>query len=319
MMDRRKFILGTGVAVLSIATTEVKIAGAESFAVGPVKNRDPKKALVFWYSQTKHTARMGRLAAKVLEGQGLAVDTGDIRTLKPESVQGYDLLLAGSPVNFFDVPINVRDWMNRLPDLTGVPVGSWVTYGNNGHNPKNAARHLLSLMAQKGAVPVGTEGFSNMNTYMPFIAMGSTGRTLKYKHLPDEKTFEKGRAFARQVLENARAGKSVEFDDLFTPLTLVTKVDAAWWSKKVIDKHAINPDTCIQCGTCESGCPVGAITVATRVINRDRCIGCLGCLNNCPTGAMEMELLGRPVPSFPAFCKENHIVEKDPPELTEKT
>ena len=48
-------------------------------------------------------------------------------------------------------------------------------------------------------------------------------------------------------------------------------------------------DKCVSCGTCESECPVGAISqVDTQYnIDADACIDCGTCASVCPTEAIE--------------------------------
>lgn len=46
-------------------------------------------------------------------------------------------------------------------------------------------------------------------------------------------------------------------------------------------------DDCVACGTCESECPVGAISEGDGKyeINADVCLGCGACAGVCPVGA----------------------------------
>ena len=48
-------------------------------------------------------------------------------------------------------------------------------------------------------------------------------------------------------------------------------------------------DECINCGSCESECPVSAISEGDGkyVIDADQCVECGTCAAACPTGAIE--------------------------------
>lgn len=54
--------------------------------------------------------------------------------------------------------------------------------------------------------------------------------------------------------------------------------------------HVIN-DECISCGSCESDCPVGAISEGDGkyVIDPDLCIDCGSCVDACPMDAISEE------------------------------
>ena len=52
--------------------------------------------------------------------------------------------------------------------------------------------------------------------------------------------------------------------------------------------YVIEAEKCVNCGTCEPECPVGAISEAAdkRVIEADSCISCGACAAVCPTDAI---------------------------------
>ncbi|MBC6720532.1 4Fe-4S binding protein [Treponema socranskii] len=52
--------------------------------------------------------------------------------------------------------------------------------------------------------------------------------------------------------------------------------------------YRINKEQCVNCGTCEPDCPVGAISEAdnARIIDEEKCISCGTCAGECPTSAI---------------------------------
>ncbi|MCH5293489.1 MAG: 4Fe-4S binding protein [Treponema sp.] len=50
-------------------------------------------------------------------------------------------------------------------------------------------------------------------------------------------------------------------------------------------------DQCVNCGTCEPDCPVGAISeqANARVIDAEKCISCGACASECPADAIAEE------------------------------
>lgn len=50
-------------------------------------------------------------------------------------------------------------------------------------------------------------------------------------------------------------------------------------------------DNCISCGSCESSCPVEAISMGDEhyVIDAEKCIDCGSCADACPVDAIKPE------------------------------
>lgn len=55
----------------------------------------------------------------------------------------------------------------------------------------------------------------------------------------------------------------------------------------------INIDSCIQCGVCESACPLGAIRDdgGGYVVYSNNCSGCTMCVDSCPGNAISIMMI----------------------------
>ncbi|HHW25651.1 MAG TPA: 4Fe-4S binding protein [Bacillota bacterium] len=59
---------------------------------------------------------------------------------------------------------------------------------------------------------------------------------------------------------------------------------------KVKRIYSINQKKCISCGTCDVGCPQGAILISGEgkfSINYEKCVSCGICFRDCPIDAIE--------------------------------
>jgi benzoyl-CoA 2,3-epoxidase subunit A len=74
----------------------------------------------------------------------------------------------------------------------------------------------------------------------------------------------------------------------------------------VIKQHLIDPEICIRCNTCESVCPVGAVTHDSRnyVVDADKCNLCMACIPPCPTGSIDN---WRHMPRIKAYSVEDQL------------
>lgn len=74
----------------------------------------------------------------------------------------------------------------------------------------------------------------------------------------------------------------------------------------VIKQHLIDPEICIRCNTCETMCPVGAITHDSRnyVVDAAKCNWCNDCISPCPTGSIDNY---RQMPKARAYSLEEQL------------
>ncbi len=57
----------------------------------------------------------------------------------------------------------------------------------------------------------------------------------------------------------------------------------------VVKQHLIDPEICIRCNTCESICPIKAISHDDNnyVVDVNICKQCMACIAPCPTGSID--------------------------------
>lgn len=293
------------------------VPGLSSCAGGGMKvagiaNRNPSRALVVWYSQTGHTARIGRVIASIWRKAGLVVDEMDYRDIEPSQVSGYDLVAVGTPVFYMNVPDNLRTWLARLPSQSGVAGVSFVTFGGHGDGQEYTCARLLSLLGEKGAAPVGSGMFGNMSTFAPTWSSGNQARTLKYRHLPDQDTYRRAAAFAETMLAAVRRGETVNPSGWFGLQAIGAALPQVALTKLAMSEHHIDLKSCIRCELCVEKCPTGSISLGAGTVDARTCLACFGCVNNCPTGAMRMRFAGHDVWGFVELQKRNGIKIQEP-------
>jgi ferredoxin/flavodoxin len=277
-----------------------------------IANQSPTRAAVVWYSQTGHTARIGRVVQRSLEAAGLVVDARDYREFEVSKLGDYDLVVVGTPVFYFNVPSNFEAWLKSAPPLQGKAAAAFVTFGGHGDGQRHTLGRMLEILAEKGAAPVGIGQFGNMSTFAPTWSSGNEARTLKYRHLPDQGTFRQARGFTERVVADVRAGHTLDEVNPFSMEAIAAAVPQVALTKLVMDAHHIDLNICVRCEECVRKCPVGAIKLRTGFVDHQLCIACFGCVNNCPSGAMKMKFAGKDVWGFNELLRRNGITIQEP-------
>ena len=313
-ITRRSFTLAALAATAGLYFSGI-LNGKVLKTENKMKSNKVKRGLVVWYSQTGNTARIGRLIAATWMKAGIKVDSGDYRELENINPAEYDVIAAGSPVYYYEVPENFRGWINGLSRIDGTPVASFVTFGGKGGNQHNTAYSILEMLSDKGGVPAGMGLFGAMSTFAPTWSAGNGDRVLKFKDQPDEKIYSRVREYAAEILQRVNEGKTFEADSEFSFSDYISGGVSISGTKLLITGHSVNTDKCIGCGKCVESCPVNTIFPDKGTVDTDRCIACLGCVNNCPVDAVEMKFMGKRVYGFNEFLKRNNVVIKEPVEL----
>ncbi len=312
-MDTRREFIKKSAILCAAASLPLACSGKGRAAGVELKTRDPKRALVLYYSQTGLTGRYGRLIGCGLSDKGLVVDTINMLDFNKKRLADYDLIIVGSPVFYYDIPPNVSDWLADLPSIKGTPVAAFVSFGGPEGNQHNALCHALSLLGDSGGAAVGMNAFRSIPAY-PTPKWDSPNQ-IAAEHLPNEATYDQVRRFTNQIIERVGRGEIIAFREEFAIREFLRMLPLIWLNKKAINLHTVDGEKCIKCRTCVKKCPVAAIDPEERTVNRDKCLACFGCLNNCPANAVIIEYRGERLYGFLEYLRRKRLTIAEPPEF----
>jgi ferredoxin/flavodoxin len=281
------------------------------------KPRKISKVAIVWYSQTGNTQKCGKVLARTFEKKGITVIDGDVRDVDRTKISDVDLLVIGAPVFYYDIPGFVKEFIQSLPDLKGIPVAAYVTFGGPEGNQHNAACSILEGLVQKKGVPVSLKAFMTISSYtLNFKASDKEINPKPKAILPDHSTYENVRAYAGLLRSAVEQGHTSTFKKRLTLREFSTYFGPEWWTKLLVDNHYIIEQNCVGCGTCIEKCPTNSIDLDTFLINTDTCVLCCGCINNCEYQAVNMEYSKEKIIGFKDFLKKNHLKFELPVELS---
>ena len=118
------------------------------------------QALVAYNTQTGHTRQAAEAIAAAVRGQGGEASVMYVGQVTAEDVQAADVLFIGTWAHGLFVinvhPAGAEDWVPRLPDLAGKPVGVFCTYLLT---PRGLLKQLGTMLEGRGAVIKGQHKF----------------------------------------------------------------------------------------------------------------------------------------------------------------
>lgn len=255
------------------------------------------KSLIVYFSQGGTTGQVAQAIASGLSVTEYSLDMFNIKDKLPPDISGYDLLGIGTPVYWYRPPFNVMDYLNKLPELNGLPAFVFVLYGTYRGDTGTTIRHLLY---RKGAREVGYFHCRGADYFMGYLRMGylfSPGH-------PTEVELAQARDFGQAVAACVSGKKYAKPEEDPKPKAIyrLERFLANRWMCKQIFSRVFTADKkkCTSCGLCIKLCPV-------RNITEDRsgypgwgrnCMACFTCELNCPEDAVSSPidwLLFRPL------------------------
>jgi flavodoxin/ferredoxin len=247
------------------------------------------KCLIAYYSQHGTTAQVAERIAEGLRAAQYQVDLHSIKHDRPTPIDDYSLVGIGSPVYFCTMPLNVRAYLNSLPQLNGVPAFVFVLHGSD---PGATSTMIRRALVRKGARDLGFYRCFGAELNYGFLNRG-------YLFSPGHPTTEElaqAEAFGYQVAARAEGKPFAKPADDGPPrpaFRVLPSLANPWLARHLLSRFfRADAGRCNHCGLCARLCPMGNITVgkdAPPVWGR-HCLFCATCELMCPEEAVKSPL-----------------------------
>ena len=243
------------------------------------------KALIIYFSQGGTTARVAEAIGAGLRGAEYQVDLRQMKDGRLPEPTDYDLLGIGSPVYYFGLPLNVMEYVEGLPDLSGIPTFTFVLHGTYRGSAGNLLRRAL---ARKGAQEVGHFHCRGTDLFLGYLKQG-------YLFSPDHPTPEElaqAEVFGREAAAHSLGSQyfAAEYDRRPPVVYCLERLFTGPWLASNLYSRLFRADgeKCTACGLCMKLCPTKNISRsdAEHPVWGRNCLLCLTCELKCPEEAI---------------------------------
>lgn len=245
------------------------------------------RTLIICFSQSGNTRKVAeciRDGVIDVTGQCDLVNLADVDT---SSLTDYDLVGLGCPTQYYQAPLNVREFIEGLPELRD---RQWFVFCTHGSVIANTFPSMGELLKEKGIIIIGYHD-TYADAKMPYLPYP----TLTTGH-PDSLELEEARVFGREIAERSQRIAEGDTSLIPEPEPVPEKWvrEAEMYNIELLEKinpHlSINMDKCTLCHACQDNCPVKGIDVeADPPRIQTPCIYCFFCWKVCPTLAIEAD------------------------------
>ena len=249
------------------------------------------RTCIITFSQTGNTRRVAEEIRQGILTDATACDIVQLEEVAPTKLTQYDLVGIGCPVFYFQEPLNIRDFIDSLPQMPG---RKWFVFCTHGAIMGITLQSMAEALQRKAIEVIGYH-----DTYA-----GATLPFYPYPMLtaghPDETDLEEARIFGQLTAKKYRSQTAGNQSNTATP----PSVPQEWrdnaeqftpeFLERIFPTLSINESSCNQCHDCQEKCPVAGIDIdraPPRI--QQPCIYCWNCVNICPQAAIEADWDGQ--------------------------
>lgn len=255
--------------------------------------------LLFFFSGTGSTWWVCNTLASKLRDNNIETNVRNIESTGYDEIEDHDIIGIGYPVYGSDCPVNVREFIENLPETKKdcFIVTSMLAFSGDG------ALTTEKILKEKGyslRQAVNIKALNNIRLPYPGIAQFPI-----YAEIEAEKILESASKKIERLAEKISSGESwIEGRGMLGILGGLSQripvIYLGWtrWARN----FSVDKEACIDCMQCVENCPVGNISMENGEIAwGEKCICCVRCYNLCPTDAILYKEASSNREKFPRF------------------
>lgn len=150
------------------------------------------KSLVVYYSKTGNTEKIAKAIAL-----GLGADLKRVNEIKMEDIFNYDLICLGTPVQGLAPARPVKEFLDKLPLLSGKKGAAFCTMHRFGH--QRALRIIKEKLEMKEISFIGSFSCKGLSRLVGYF-----GPKIFNKGKPNKKDLKEAENFGKKILQELK-------------------------------------------------------------------------------------------------------------------
>ncbi len=245
------------------------------------------EAKIICFSQTGNTRKIATTMAETFRENGYHIQLVALKDACLEDVAGGDLLGVGSPCFSSRAPRPVIQFVESLPQITGMKTFVYATCGGA---PGRTLFDIGNALRKKGADLIGGALFrGEVHHPAPSLIGRFPGR-------PNTDDLDQARMFAKTLVTNEwKSRTTVCQDNGFVHINrkldfygLVASLTTDKVLRAILPAPKLEPVHCDGCHLCLDECPIDNIQIDQVPTLGSKCIRCYRCYTVCPHQAFRV-------------------------------
>ena len=252
------------------------------------------KVLILYFSATGNTHFVASLVKKKLDEKRIHSDIKPVEVFPPKKVEEHDLLIFGFPIYALEMPVFLKDFVEKIPfskDKGVILFSTMAFYSGNALRKSSkefSKRGFLTLTTEEIKLP-GSDGllFVKKNSHLAQKILSKN-----YANLPHVKNSVENIVNTVSEFPELKA-KNISyiprFKALELPLEIFMKFVLPPIENHMKNRFWVDESKCVKCGTCVKICPAENIQFENdKITFSNKCYLCLRCVHQCPAEAIHI-------------------------------